>query len=165
MKTLAFALFGFVLFIFQESKDDMKKKAYYALINSLINHSVDEVKTNELTLANLIWLDARAKAEFDVSRIEGAQFVGYDDFKIESVDGIDKDAEIIVYCSIGYRSEKVAEKLEAAGYTNVKNLYGGIFDWHNSGKSVVDSSGNETNKVHGFGRTWGIWLNDAETVY
>ncbi|MEO9804000.1 MAG: rhodanese-like domain-containing protein [Reichenbachiella sp.] len=143
----------------------MKKKAFYTMINALISHSVDEVKADQITQENRVWLDARAKAEFDVSRIENAQFVGYDNFDIESVSEIDKNAEIIVYCSIGYRSEKVAEKLVQAGFTNVKNLYGGIFDWHNSGKHVVDSLGNQTNKVHGFGRTWGVWLNDAETVY
>lgn len=163
MKTLTFIIFG-ALFI-QNPQEDMKKKAFYKLINTLISHSVDEVRADQVTAGNQIWLDARAKAEYDVSRIENAQFVGYDNFDLESVEHIEKDSEIIVYCSIGYRSEKVAEKLVDAGFTNVKNLYGGIFDWHNSGKEVVDSVGKETNKVHGFGRTWGIWLNDAETVY
>lgn len=144
---------------------DMKKKAFYTLINGLISHSVTEVKANEIESAEVVWLDARAEEEFDVSHIEGAQFVGYDDFDIKSVEQMDKNAEIIVYCSIGYRSEKVAEKLEKAGFTNVKNLYGGIFDWYNSGKTVVDSLGSPTKRVHGYGRTWGIWLNDAETVY
>lgn len=156
-----------ILFVptFCHAQDDMKKKAFYALINSLISHSVSEVKADEVEDADIVWLDSRAQEEYDVSRIEGAQFVGYDDFKIKSVKDVDKEAEIIVYCSIGYRSEKVAEKLEKAGYTNVKNLYGGIFDWYNSGQPVVDSLGNPTKKVHGYGRTWGVWLNDAETVY
>lgn len=147
------------------AQDDMKKKAFYTLINSLISHSVAEVKAGEVEGNDVVWLDARAQEEYDVSRIEGARFVGYDDFKIKSVKDIDKDEEVIVYCSIGYRSEKVAEKLEKAGYTNVKNLYGGIFDWYNSGQPIVDSLGNSTKKVHGYGRTWGVWLNDAETVY
>jgi len=146
-------------------QEDMKKKAFYAMINSLISHSVEEVKVDELSDENVIWLDAREQAEYDVSRIENARFVGYDNFKIKSVEGLDKDTEIIVYCSIGYRSEKVAEKLEKAGFRNVKNLYGGIFDWYNAGKNIVDSLGNPTKKVHGYGRTWGVWLNDAETVY
>ncbi|WP_420579818.1 rhodanese-like domain-containing protein [Reichenbachiella sp.] len=148
-----------------QAQDDMKKKAFYTLINSLISHSVEEVKANEVESEEVIWLDAREQKEFEVSHIENAQFVGYDNFKIKSVKDIDKDAEIVVYCSIGYRSEKVAEKLEKAGFTNVKNLYGGIFDWVNSGKDVVDEEGNVTQKVHGYGRTWGVWLNDAETVY
>ncbi|MEP2023012.1 MAG: rhodanese-like domain-containing protein [Reichenbachiella sp.] len=163
MRRLLFAILLIPSFCY--AQDDMKKKAFYTLINSLISHSVTEVKADELEPSDVVWLDAREQDEYDVSRIEGAQFVGYDDFKIKAVKDIEKEAEIIVYCSIGYRSEKVAEKLEKAGYTNVKNLYGGIFDWHNSGKSVVDSLGNPTNKIHGYGRTWGVWLNDAETVY
>lgn len=163
MRRLALALWLIPTLCY--SQDDMKKKAFYALINSLISHSVEEVKVDEVEETDVIWLDAREQNEYDVSHIEGAQFVGYDNFKIKSVENIDKDLVIIVYCSIGYRSEKVAEKLEKAGYTNVKNLYGGIFDWYNSGQAVVDSLGNPTKKVHGYGRTWGVWLNDAETVY
>jgi len=33
-----------------------------------------------------------------------------------------------VYCSLGIRSEVIAKKLKKAGYTNVFNLYGGIFE-------------------------------------
>jgi rhodanese-related sulfurtransferase len=149
----------------QEQEDTVKQKAFYALINSLIDHSVEEVKPRDIEMADQIWLDAREVGEFKISRIENARFVGYDKFDISTLDDLDKDAEIIVYCSIGYRSEKVAEKMKAAGFTNVKNLYGGIFDWYNQGKQVVDKNGAETNKVHGYSRTWGIWLNDAKTVY
>lgn len=154
--------------VLAQKKDEdvgLKRKAFYKLVNSLIDHSVDEIKVSEVDNTHQIWLDAREKEEFDVSRIDGAKHVGYDHFDIKLVEDIDKHAEVIVYCSIGYRSEKVAEKLEAAGFTNVKNLYGGIFEWSNAGKQVVDSTGAKTNKVHGYSRTWGIWLNDAETVY
>lgn len=37
----------------------------------------------------------------------------------------DKSAEIIVYCRSGSMSEKAAQDLAGAGYTNVKNLSGG----------------------------------------
>ena len=40
---------------------------------------------------------------------------------------------IIVYCSIGVRSEDIGEKLKELGYTKILNLYGGIFDWKNKG--------------------------------
>jgi len=143
----------------------MKQKAFYTLINSLIDHSVEEVRTKDVDIGNQIWLDAREKEEYQVSRIGNARFVGYDNFDLSSVEDLDKEAEIIVYCSMGYRSEKVAEKLKEAGFTNVKNLFGGIFDWHNSGRKVLDENGEETNKIHAYSRTWGIWLNDAKKVY
>ncbi|MEO8512249.1 MAG: molybdopterin-synthase adenylyltransferase MoeB [Ignavibacteria bacterium] len=43
----------------------------------------------------------------------------------------DKDKEIIVYCRTGNRSHHVTKYLiDEAGYTNVKNLLGGIHAWH-----------------------------------
>lgn len=49
----------------------------------------------------------------------------------------DKDAEIIVYCRTGNRSSYVVEYMrQRAGYTNVKNLTGGIYAW----SDLIDSS-------------------------
>lgn len=43
----------------------------------------------------------------------------------------DKNSEIVVYCRTGSRSHHVTLYLkENAGYTNVKNLLGGIYAWH-----------------------------------
>ena len=78
--------------------------------------------------------------------------------------GINKNAPIIVYCSVGYRSEKISEKLLAAGYKNVENLYGGIFEWKNKRNTVVDKNG-ITNNVHPYSKTWGVWLKNADKVY
>ncbi len=41
----------------------------------------------------------------------------------------DKTAEIVVHCKTGGRSQKAAQEIKAAGYTNVKNLTGGITAW------------------------------------
>ena len=75
-----------------------------------------------------------------------------------------KNKTIVVYCSIGYRSEKIAEKLRRKGYT-VFNLYGGIFDWKNKGNTVVDSLGNTTEKVHAYNEAWSKWLFNGQKVY
>lgn len=115
--------------------------------------------------SNIVFLDTREKKEFNVSHIKGAQCVGYDDFSINSVKSIPKDAEIIVYCSIGARSQNVGEKLEKAGYTNVKNLYGGLFQWNNSGLPKVYSSGKSTSRIHGYSEDWGKWLQKGTIVY
>lgn len=69
-----------------------------------------------------------------------------------------------MYCSIGYRSEKIAKKLLENGYDNVSNLYGGIFEWANQGNKVYNDYG-ETTKVHAFSRLWSVWLNKGEKVY
>ena len=40
-----------------------------------------------------------------------------------------KNDEVIVYCRSGNRSGQACMILEAAGFTNVKNLTGGMLDW------------------------------------
>ena len=78
---------------------------------------------------------------------------------------IDKNATIIVYCSVGIRSEDIAEKLQKAGYKNVFNLFGGIFEWKNKQNTVVDSTNNPTEKVHTFSKEWSKWLKKGIKVY
>lgn len=114
---------------------------------------------------DVVFLDTREQKEFNISHIKGAKCVGYDKFSMTSVKSIPKNAEIIVYCSIGARSQTIGEKLKAAGYTNVKNLYGGFFQWNNSGLPKVNSSGKATSKIHGFSKDWGKWLTKGTIVY
>ncbi len=115
--------------------------------------------------ANVYFLDTRETKEFNVSHIKGAKCVGYDKFALSSVSNIPKSAEIIVYCSIGARSQTIGEKLKKAGYTNVKNLYGGFFQWNNSGLLKVNSTGKATTRIHGFSKDWGKWITKGTIVY
>lgn len=112
---------------------------------------------------NTVLLDAREKEEFEVSRIDGALWVGYDEVDLSVLKDVDPNAEVIVYCSVGYRSEKIAEQVKEMGYTNVKNLYGGIFNWKNTSHPVVNDKGT-TEKVHTYNEKWGQWLYKGEKV-
>lgn len=105
-------------------------------------------------------LDAREKKEYDVSHIPQAISIGYNAFDINAIKSIAKDEPIVVYCSVGYRSEKIAEKLMKAGYTNVVNLYGSIFEWVNQGYPVVDTNGQPADAIHTYNRRWSQWVND-----
>lgn len=110
-----------------------------------------------------VFLDARELEEFQVSYIPHAHYVGYDDFDIDRV-GASKSDTIVVYCSIGYRSEKIGERLQEAGFENVYNLYGGIFKWVNDGNKV-HWDGKPTNRVHTYNEDWGQWLTRGTKVY
>jgi len=155
-----------LLFFYQASSQEVKSKSYHVMLKTLLSHSVPEKSVAEVKVENnATWLDARELNEFRVSQIENAEWVGYDDFSLERVDHLDKNDEIIVYCSVGYRSEKVAEQLIDAGYTNVFNLYGGIFEWKNQGNQVMDSTNTPTELVHAYDRIWGIWLKKGKKVY
>ena len=102
--------------------------------------------------------------EYNVSHIANSIRVGYSDFSINKLPTLNKKTPIIVYCSVGYRSEKISEKLLAAGYTNVQNLYGGIFEWVNEGNPVQDSLG-LTSNVHAYNKDWGKWLQAGIKKY
>jgi rhodanese-related sulfurtransferase len=126
------------------------------------------VETLALPKTKAILLDAREEKEFKVSHLENAISVGYDNFKIEeTLQKLPKDkaTKIVVYCSLGIRSETIAYKLIQEGYTNVYNLYGGIFEWKNADFQVIDTLGKSTEKVHAFNKSWGKWLKKGEKVY
>jgi hypothetical protein len=70
-----------------------------------------------------------------------------------------------VYCSLGIRSETIANQLKKAGYTNIKNLYGGIFEWRNKGFKVYNSEDKKTDSIHAFSKAWSKWLTKGTKVY
>lgn len=143
----------------------IKNSTYHLMLRGLLSHTVNEVSVEDLSKKeDIILLDAREKEEFEVSHIENAIWVGYNDFDIKRVENLPKDKEVVVYCSVGYRSEKVAEKLEEAGFENVANLYGGIFEWKNKEQNVVNEEG-VTEEVHAFDKKWGIWLENGKKIY
>ena len=112
-------------------------------------------------------LDTREQEEFEVSHLKDAHLIGYTDFDASEFAEIfpDKEATYVVYCSVGVRSEKIGKKLIAMGYTDVKNLAGGMFKWVNEGHEVVDNDGRVTQKVHAYNRFWGMLLNKGMKVY
>jgi len=116
---------------------------------------------------DLVILDSREMEEFEVSHIRSARYVGYKNFSSQSITSSipDKNSPIVVYCSLGIRSETIGEKLKKLGYTNIQNLYGGIFEWKNKGYPVIDTDGKETENVHAYTKVWGKWLNKGDKVY
>jgi len=140
-----------------------------SLLKKYNTESVPYIYTDSLQKISkdIILLDGREKKEYKVSHLKGAKFVGYEKFNLKkTIKSLpNKEACIVVYCSLGVRSEDIAEKLKEAGYTNVFNLYGGIFEWKNNENKVVNQKGIETQKVHAFSKEWGVWLTKGIKVY
>ena len=135
------------------------------MLQGLLTHSVPEVLPSEIqNMDQVVFLDAREKTEFATSHIKNALWVGYDNFKKKNVEEVPKDKQIVVYCTVGYRSEKIAEKLNKMGYTNVSNLYGGIFEWYHNDRKVFNENA-ETKKIHTYDKEWSQWLQKGEKVY
>lgn len=138
---------------------------YDLLLSTLLSHSVSEVSVDRLATSRFHILDARSYREFEVSHIPGATWVGYEEFSIDRLAGIDKQTPVAVYCSVGYRSERIAERLRQQGYTNVANVYGGMFEWINTNHPVVTEEGATTDKIHGYSKFWGFWLKRGTPIY
>jgi len=138
-------------------------------VDSYLNYSVPAITVKNLVKIkdDVVLLDAREMKEYEVSHIPGAKYVGFDDFDESLLEGIDKDKRIVVYCSIGYRSEKIGEKLKKLGYSNAYNLFGSIFEWANEGQELEDKTGKTTNKLHTYNKKWSKWVNEgaAEKVW
>jgi len=143
---------------FEEMKNNIVSKTIPLI-------TVEEFKKVENTKTPLLILDAREKKEYEVSHLKKAKHIGYDNFKIGDLSKLDKETIVVVYCSVGYRSEKIGEKLKNAGFKKVMNLKGGIFDWVNSSHPVYDRFGKKTQKIHPYDKSWEKWLTKGEKVY
>lgn len=78
---------------------------------------------------NVTIVDVRTLPEFQEGHIKNAILLTDNDIA-ESAERLlaDKDAEILVYCRSGQRSEAAAKELIKMGYTNIYD-FGGIVDW------------------------------------
>ena len=114
-----------------------------------------------------ILLDTRELKEYEVSHLKDALYVGYDEFNLKNTTKQlnNKDQMIVVYCSLGVRSEDIAEQLKKEGYTNVYNLFGGIFEWKNNNHKVYDNKEEPTENVHAFSKKWSKWLLKGNKIY
>lgn len=151
--------------------DVAAQKTLDTLLDQYNTRSVPYISVAELKMqmmsGEVAVLDAREYEEFAVSHLPSATFIGYSTFSSEEITAslLDKDQPIVVYCSLGIRSEVIGEKLKKAGYTNVRNLYGGIFEWKNKDFSVLDMNGNESENVHVCSKMWSKWLTKGNKVY
>lgn len=109
-----------------------------------------------------IYLDAREKAEYDVSHLPDALRIGFDAPKFKILRELDKSRPVVVYCTIGYRSEKMAAKLRKRGFKKVYNLYGSIYAWSLAGLPLEDAKGKPTEMIHTYNKAWGSYFPDEE---
>ncbi|WP_204343969.1 rhodanese-like domain-containing protein [Psychroserpens algicola] len=163
MKIQLIFLLGLFTFTLQaqESLDDLLKRYN--------KNDIPYISVQELAMpkTKCIILDAREPEEYEVSHLKDAVFIGYTHFKLNDfmTKFPNKDEAIVVYCSLGIRSETIANQLKKAGYTNVQNLYGGIFEWKNHDFSIYNSEDKETDSIHTYSKAWSKWLKKGQKVY
>lgn len=156
---------GFLVSFLDMDKDFQKT------INKYVDFSVDTLSAPTaqplLSSRNVHWLDTRSMTEYNVSKIQDAFFVNYEDPNLEALKSWRQSDTIVVYCTVGYRSEKTALMVEAMGFENVYNLYGGILDWANHNLPLKTPLETPTKKVHTYDKSWGKYMvnPDYEKVW
>ncbi|MDU8885156.1 rhodanese-like domain-containing protein [Yeosuana sp. MJ-SS3] len=163
IKFSTYIIFFFLTIPFAIAQESLSELLHMHNSNSVLYMSVQELA---MPKTDAVIIDSREVEEYNVSHIKNALPVGYDSFDLKTVtENIkDKNQLIVVYCSLGIRSERIAEQIQKSGYTNVYNLYGGIFEWKNADFPLYNLEG-ETNKIHGFSKEWSKWLKKGECVY
>lgn len=73
-------------------------------------------------------IDVREPYELDIANIPGARLMPLGTVG-DAMATLDKSREIVIMCRSGKRSMIAAKQLAEAGFTNVKNLNGGILRW------------------------------------
>jgi rhodanese-related sulfurtransferase len=107
----------------------------------------------------IIVVDVRTPEERSVSMIPNA--IAKAEFE-QHLDLYRNGEMIVVYCTIGYRSGKYAQKYP--NNSNIYNLEGGILAWSHSGGKLTNPQGH-TNKIHVFGDRWKLTPNNYEAVW
>ena len=80
-------------------------------------------------------VDVRGQSEWEEARIPGAKHAFLGDLLAQLGD-IPKDTPLVMHCGSGSRSAIAVSLLQAAGYSDVANMRGGIDAWRAAGLAV-----------------------------
>ena len=90
--------------------------------------SPQELKQKLDANESVFLLDVREPSEYDIVHLEGAQLIPLNTVP-HHIDSLPGDQEIVVYCHHGTRSLYATAYLHQNGFTDAKNLTGGIDQW------------------------------------
>ena len=92
--------------------------------------SVQELKQRIANGEKLNLIDVREPGEHAEFNI-GGELIPLGQFKSMDIDALDefKNQEIILYCRSGNRSGQACQILDTLGFTDTKNLQGGMLAW------------------------------------
>jgi rhodanese-related sulfurtransferase len=103
-------------------------------------------------------LDVRTAEEFAVSHLQNARRIEPDANPKTALAGVPKATPIVTYCSVGFRSSAFAARLQGAGFTNVRQLDGSIFQWANEARPVYRGD-QRAFEVHPYNDRWSKLLD------
>ncbi|MDJ0509078.1 MAG: rhodanese-like domain-containing protein [Crocosphaera sp.] len=99
-------------------------------------------------------LDARNPIEYAISHLRGAYLMPLNNKDILSCS---LDTPIVTYCSVGYRSAILAQRLQKMGYKQVFNLEGSLFAWKQENRPIFCDE-QIVSSIHHNNLFWALWL-------
>ncbi|HJQ38855.1 MAG TPA: molybdopterin-synthase adenylyltransferase MoeB [Thermoanaerobaculia bacterium] len=110
---------------------------YEEFCNPMQHEDITPAEVNERLARgeNLVLIDVREPHEWSAGHIESAIHIPMQQIP-QRLAEIPRDQEVVMICRSGARSGHVQQHLKQQGYTNVKNLIGGMQRWSRE----VDSS-------------------------
>ena len=140
---LSFLILALVITSYQ-----VYQRGYFTLFNLERIERINS-KTGQSLLSNqeFIILDIREENEFDISHIAGALR-----FEEDVLDTLDKNKPVLVYCTVGLRSNKFAKRLQKQGFKDIYELKNGLIGWSNASLPLINSNQDQTKEVHVYSR-------------
>ena len=93
-----------------------------------LDTTVKDLKTRIDGKGEVLVLDVREPQEFQICRIPGSTLIPLNDLpqRLAELEGY---KDVVVHCKSGVRSAKAVKLLHKAGFSDAKNLRGGILAW------------------------------------
>jgi rhodanese-related sulfurtransferase len=132
-----------------ETIKEITRKAYPA-VAQLSTVTLAEWMQNPIE--SFLLIDVRSAEEFAVSHLRGS-------VNLQSLEEVAEamrkrvPARTVLYCSVGFRSSRLASALADHGMPGALNLEGSIFQWVNEGRPVFQGE-QPVGKVHPYGKRW-----------
>mmetsp|Transcript_26772 Transcript_26772/g.50012 ORF Transcript_26772/g.50012 Transcript_26772/m.50012 type:complete len:189 (-) Transcript_26772:475-1041(-) len=126
--------------------------------------SMAEARELERKGQKVVFVDIRTRAEQQVSRFPKS----IDEEEFWKNKKLYKDAHVVSYCTIGFRSGVFAQKLKRMGYPHIYNGEGVVLWTYDEATQLVhrekDGSEVPVKKVHVYGNEWDLAADSYETV-
>lgn len=133
-----------------------------------MNDSISPAELKSLQAHGCCLVDVREPVEHAEEHITGAKLIPLGEIGKRAVE-IDRTQPVVIMCRGGKRGEQALVKLRAMGFTEVRNLAGGILAWKAAGLPVDKAARNvfplmrQVQIVIGLGVLLGVIL--ARTVH
>jgi adenylyltransferase/sulfurtransferase len=90
--------------------------------------SVSQLRDRFAAGTETVLIDVREPSEYQIARIGGSKLIPLGEIPVRYGE-VPRDGDVVVHCKMGGRSRQAVDFLKTKGYTNVKNLSGGIDAW------------------------------------